>query len=267
MAHQVKTKFDQFDQLKQDSEKSRIKLVTKKELVKGEVTTLKKDICNLKGSEENCLSPQNLLIGIEKSYDKLVVKLAKLVDDWNNFITLTASSKEPDIHTNEDRANLKRDIAEEIADIDEFKNLVDDIKFENLDIFARIENLAKICEDLTQLIQETKLKPEMRPMTLNVNSNFVDVKIFIRDFTKYVNSRENTNSTELVFDIASSNIDHFWRMMLEKGRKFDLTTNLREICFMVDSIAKERFSITAIRKALFDLKQHKNETQLNFLTK
>ena len=107
----------------------------------------------------------------------------------------------------------------------------------------------------------------MRPMTLTVNSNFVDVKIFIRDFTKYVNSGENTNTNELVFDIASSNIDHFWRMMLEKGWKFDLTTNLREFCFMVDSIAKERFSITAIRKELFDLKQHKNENVIEFLDK
>ena len=148
-----------------------------------------------------------------------MVKLAELVDDWNNFITLTVSSKEPDIHTNEDRV----DIAEEIANIDEFKNMVDDIKFENLDIFAKIENLAKICKDSTQLIQETELKPEMRPMTLNVNSNFVDVKIFIRDFTKYINSRENTNGTELVFDIASSNIDHFWRMMLEKGWRGSLS--------------------------------------------
>ena len=136
-------------------------MITKKELVKGEVTRLKKDIRNLKWSEENGLSPQNLLIGIEKSYDKLVVKLAELVDDWNNFITLTASSKEPDIHTNEDRANLKSDIAEEIANIDELKNMVDDIKLKNLDIFARIENLAKICKDSTQLIHKTELKPEL----------------------------------------------------------------------------------------------------------
>ena len=185
MAHQVKLKLDQ---LKQDSEKSRIKLITQKELIKGGITRLKKDIRNLKWSEENGLSPQNLLIAIEKSYYKLVVKLAELVDDWNDFITLTASSKELDIHTNEDRAKLKSDIAEEIANIEEFKNMVDDIKFENLDLFLRIENLAKFCEDSTQLIQETELKPEIRPMTLTFNSNFVDVKIFIRDFTKYVNS-------------------------------------------------------------------------------
>ena len=64
MAHQVKLKLDQ---LKQDSEKSRTKLTTQKELIKGGITRLKKDIRNLKWSEENGLSPQNLLIGIEKS--------------------------------------------------------------------------------------------------------------------------------------------------------------------------------------------------------
>ena len=102
---------------------------------------------------------------------------------------------------------------------------------------------------------------------MNVNSTFIDVKIFIRDFTKYINSRENTNEIDLVFDVASLNIDHYWKMMLEKGWKFDLTTNLREFCFMVVSIAKERFSITAIRKELFDLKQHKNENVIEFLDK
>ena len=197
-----------------------------------------------------------------------MAKLSELVDDWNDFITQTASSKEPDIHTNEDRAKLKSDIAEEMANIEEFKSMVDDIKFENLDLFSRIENLAKFCEDSTQLIQETELKPEMRPMTLTVDSSFVDVKIFIRDFSKYANSGDNTSNTnELVFDIASSNIDHFWRTMLEQGWKFDETTNLREFCFMVDAIAKERFSINAIRKELFDLKQHKNENPMEYLDK
>ena len=50
--------------------------------------------------------------------------------------------------------------------------MVDEIKFENLDIFAKIGNLAKICEESSQLINETELKPELRPITLNVNSTF-----------------------------------------------------------------------------------------------
>merc|ERR1712215_374260 len=76
------------------------------------------------------------------------------------------------------------------------------------------------------------------------NSSFTNVKIFIRNFSKYVKSGENTsNINGLVFDIASTHIDHFWRTMLEKNWKFDETTNLREFCFMVEVIAKDRFSI------------------------
>ena len=82
MAHQVKLKLDQ---LKQDSEKSKIKLITQKELIKGSITRLKKDIRNLKWSEENGLSSQKLLPAIEQSYDKLVAKLSELVDDWNDL--------------------------------------------------------------------------------------------------------------------------------------------------------------------------------------
>ena len=69
--HHVKTT-DKFDQLKNDSAKRRIQLMTKKELIKGEVTRLKRDIRNIAWLEENGLSPQNLLISIGKSYDKLV---------------------------------------------------------------------------------------------------------------------------------------------------------------------------------------------------
>ena len=264
-AHQVKST-DKFDQLKNDSAKCRIQLMTKKELIKGEVTRLKRDIRNIAWLEENGLSPQNLLISIDKSYDKLVIKLADLVEDWQSFITLTASSKEP-IHTNEDRANLKKDIADEVANINNFKDMVDSIKFENMDLFAKLENLAKNNEETSQLINEIELKPELRPVTLSVNSTFIDIKIYIRDFTRYIQSRENTNDVELIFDVASSTIDHYWRMMLEKGWKFDQTTTLREYCFMVDSIAKERFSITNIRKELFNLKQHKDENVIEFLEK
>ena len=112
MAHQVKLKLDQ---LKQDLEKSKIKLITQKELIKGSITRLKKDIRNLKWSEENGLSSQKLLPAIDQSYDKLVAKLSELVDDWNDFITLTASSKEPYIQTNDDRDKLKSDIDEEMG--------------------------------------------------------------------------------------------------------------------------------------------------------
>ena len=172
MAHQVKLKLDQ---LKQDLEKSKIKLITQKELIKGSITRLKKDIRNLKWSEENGLSSQKLLPAIDQSYDKLVVELSELVDEWNNFITLTASSKEPHIQTNEDRDKLKSDIDEEMTKIDEFKNMVDEIKFENIDLFSKIEKISKFCENTSKLIYEIELKPELRPLPLTINSSFTDV--------------------------------------------------------------------------------------------
>ena len=144
-AQQVRST-DKIDQLRNDSAKCRIQLVTKKELIKGEVTRLKRDIRNIAWLEENGLSPQNLLISIGKSYDKLVKKSADLVEDWQSFITLTASSKGP-IQTNKDRVSLQKDIADEVAEINNFKDMVDLIKFENMDLFAKIENSAQNNEE------------------------------------------------------------------------------------------------------------------------
>ena len=149
MAHEAKLKQGQ---LKQDSEKSKIKLITQKELIKGSITRLKKDIRNLHWSEENGLSSQKLLPAIDESYDKLGAELIDLVNEWNNFITLTVSSKEPHLQTNEDRDKLKSDIDEEMQKIDEFKNMVDEIKFENLDLFSKIEKTSKFCKNTSKPI-------------------------------------------------------------------------------------------------------------------
>merc|ERR1712215_614626 len=72
---------------------------------------------------------------------------------------------------------------------------------------------------------------------------------------------------ELIFDVAYATIDHFWCTMLQQGWKFDKKTNLREYCFMIDSISKERFSITNIRKELFSIKQSQSENNVQFLEK
>ena len=47
--------------------------------------------------------------------------------------------------------------------IDEFKNMVDEIKFENLDLFSKIEKTSKFCEQTFKPIKENELKPELRP--------------------------------------------------------------------------------------------------------
>ena len=76
------------------------------------------------------------------------------------------------------------------------------------------------------LIKENQLKPELRPSPLTVDSNFTEVKNFLRNFSKYIKSGEQTSGFNgLVFEIASNNLDHFWMTMLE-GRNFSEDTNL-----------------------------------------
>ena len=256
MAHEARLKQSQ---IKQESEKSKIKLITQKELVKGSITRLKRDIRNLHWSEENGLSSQKLLPAIDESYDKLGVELTNLVNEWYNFITLTVISKEPQPQSNEERDILKKEIDEEMRMIDEYKNMVDEIKFENLDIFSKIEMKSKFCEQSQTLIKENQLKPELRPSPLTINSSFTDVKDFLRNFLKYIKSGEQTSGLNgLVFEIASTNLDNFW-MTLSNGWHFNETMNLKEFSFMVNTIAKDRFSINTIRKEMLDLKQDKNE--------
>merc|ERR1712215_317287 len=78
------------------------------------------------------------------------------------FHTLTASSKGP-IQTNKDRVSLQKDIADEVAEINNFKDMVDLIKYENMDLFAKIENSAQNNEETSQLINEIELNPQLRP--------------------------------------------------------------------------------------------------------
>ena len=116
MAHEARLKQSQ---IKQESEKSKIKLITQKELIKGSITRLKRDIRNLHWSEENGLSSQKLLPAIDESYDKLGVELTNLVNEWYNFITLTVISKEPQPQSTEERDILKKEIDEEMTMIGE----------------------------------------------------------------------------------------------------------------------------------------------------
>ena len=264
MAHEARLKQSQ---IKQESEKSKIKLITQKELIKGSITRLKRDIRNLHWSEENGLSSQKLLPAIDESYDKLGVELTNLVNEWYNFITLTVISKEPQPQSTEERDILKKEIDEEMRMIDEYKNMVDEIKFENLDIFSKIEMKSKFCEQSQTLIKENQLKPELRPSPLTINSSFTDVKDFLQNFLKYIKSGEQTSGLNgLVFEIASKNLDNFW-MTLLNGWHFNETTSLKEFSFMVNTIAKDRFSINTIRKEMLDLKQDKNENPTEYLNK
>ena len=141
-------------QLTQEAEKSKIKLLTQRELIKGSITRFKKDIRNFHWSEENGLYSQKLLPTIEESYDQLGVKLTQLVNEWYRFIRLTVISKEPQPQSAEEREILKKEIDSEMKRIDEYKEMVDQLKFENLDIFAKIKNSSKMCNETQKLIKE-----------------------------------------------------------------------------------------------------------------
>ena len=68
-----------------------------------------------------------------------------------------------------------------------------------------------------------------------------------------------------MFEVASNNVDSFWMKMFE-GWGLSEETTLQEFIFMVNSVARNRFSVSNRRLELFDLKQ-KNEDALEFLYK
>merc|ERR1712215_108167 len=108
----------------------------------------------------------------------------------------------------------KQEIENEMKKIKEYKEMVDQSKFENLDIFAKIENSTKMCQETHRLIKENKLKPELRPDPLTVVTTFTDVKTFLRGFSNYIKTGEQSPG-DLVFEVASNNVDSFWKKMFE----------------------------------------------------
>ena len=131
-------------QLKQEAERCKLNLLTQRGLIQGSITRFKKDIRNLHLSEENGLSLQKLLLIIEESYDKLCIELTQLVNEWYRFIKLTVISKEPQSQSSAEREILKQKIDSEMKRIEEYKEMVDQLKFENLDVFTKIENSSKM---------------------------------------------------------------------------------------------------------------------------
>ena len=96
-----------------------------------------------------------------------------------------------------------------------------------------------------------------------VNTTFLETKTFLRGFSTYIKTGEQS-SGDLVFEVASNNVDSFWMKMFE-GWGFSEETNLQEFIFMVNSIARKRFSINTRRTELFSLKQSKDEDPIEFL--
>ena len=121
-----------------------------------------------------------------------------------------------------------------------------------------------MCRETRGQIRENKLKPELRPAPLTIETTFPEVKTFLRGFSTYIKSGEQSPGN-LVFEVASNNVDSFWMKMFE-GWAFSEETTLQEFIFMVNSVARNRFSVHNRRVELFGLKQ-KNEDAIEFLYK
>ena len=252
-------------QLKQDQRKCKNELVTKQELLIASVNRSIKNLRDFHYLEENGLSTRKLGIQIEESYDKLIIELEDLVEHWHMYIRLSVIAKDPQPQTEPEREVLKIEIDKQSKQIDKYKEMVHQIKFENLDIFTKIENNSKVCQVKDTLIKEQGLKQELRPLPLTVNTNFLETKMFLRSFNTYVRSDEQ-QSGDLIFEVANNNVDSFWLKMFE-GWEFNEKTNLQEFTFMVKTIAKNRFSINNRRAELFNIKQDKKEDPIEYLNK
>merc|ERR1711891_15032 len=86
----------------------------------------------------------------------------------------------------------------------------------------------------------------------------------LRKFSTYVKS--GVTPGDLVFEIANNNTDSFWQKMFE-GWSFNEQTTLQDFTFMVKSIAKNRFSVNDRRTELFNVKQEKGETPIDYINK
>ena len=149
--------------LKQEAERWKLELLTQRELLVGSVNRFKKNIRNFHFLEENGISTQTLAEQMGESHEKLCSELNQLVEDWSRYIRLAVISKEPAPQTPADREILKIEIDDQTKQIDEYKDMVDQLKLENLDVFTRIENGSKMCQEKPSIIRENKLKPEFRP--------------------------------------------------------------------------------------------------------
>ena len=158
--------------LKQDQRKCKNELVTKQELLIASVNRSIKNLRDFHYLEENGLSTRKLGIQIEESYDKLIIELEDLVEHWHMYIRLSVIAKDPQPQTEPEREVLKIEIDKQSKQIDKYKELVHQIKFENLDIFTKIENNSTVCQVKDTLIKEQGLKQELRPLPLTVNTNF-----------------------------------------------------------------------------------------------
>ena len=105
-----------------------------------------------------------------------------LVEKWAQFIRMAVIVKDPQPSTPAEREILKREINDENEKIDEYRKMIDELKLENLDVFRKVEDNSKSFQELQGHIRENRLKSELRPAPLTIDTTFPEVKTYIRNF-------------------------------------------------------------------------------------
>ena len=127
-------------------------------------------------------------------------------------------SKDPQPVTRREREDLKREIDQQTEKINDYVRSVDIIKLENLETFKKIEDILKPLQTAQGHQTENKLRSELRPTPLTINSSLSEVITFLRNFSTYIQSG-NGESDQLpegiIFEVVKTNVDSFWIKMLE----------------------------------------------------
>ena len=135
-------------------------------------------------------------------------------------------------------------------------------------LFSKIEEILKPLQTAQGHQTENKLRSELRPTPLTINSSLSEVITFLRNFSTYIqsgNGKSDQLPEGIIFEVVKTNVDSFWIKMLE-GWGFGEKTKLQEFITMINTISKNRFSICDRRLQLFGLKQT-NEDPVGFLAK
>ena len=176
------------NQLKDEATMCKNILLTQKGLLKGNVTRFKSSIRKFHLLEENGLSTKHFSLEIGSAYDKLRADLEVLVEKWAQFIRVAVIAKDPQPSTAAEREILKREINHENEKIDEYREIIDELKLENQDVFRKVEDNSKSFQELQGHIKENRLKSELRPTPLTIDTTFLEVKTYIRNFSNYIQS-------------------------------------------------------------------------------
>jgi len=111
-----------------------------------------------------------------------------MVENWNEFIRQAVISKYPQPVTVYERENLKREIDQQTEKINYYRRSADIIKLENLKTFKKIKNILKLFQITQGHQKENRLRSELRPTPLTVNSSLSEVNTFLRNFSTYIQS-------------------------------------------------------------------------------